>query len=400
MKLDSFLAFVTTGLTSLRRLADILHDSTWLRSFRKKLLRWYAEHSRSLPWRDTNDPYKIWVSEIMLQQTQVATVIEYYHRFIERFPTPQTLAEAEEQEVLSYWAGLGYYRRAKQLHKAAKVITNEFAGRFPTEFDDILALPGIGRYTAGAVASFAYGQRQPILEANTIRLHARLLEIREPTQATDVQNRLWDFADALLPSRGDVSTLNQAVMELGSLVCIPKNPRCLCCPVADLCPTFAQGLQERIPAPKPKKQITPLEHGTIILRNNRRVLVRQNQPGEWWEGLWDFPRARIELDSELIQEKPVAGSKTSRRLDQGIVDLVGEKTCSALQREFNLTCEVTEFLRTLKHGVTRYSITLYCFEGLLTSNSLPKSRSWKWVTTKELENIPLTSTAAQLAKSI
>lgn len=337
----------------------------------------------------------------MLQQTQVATVIDYYHRFTDRFPTPTSLAKAEEQEVLSYWAGLGYYRRAKQLHKAAQVIAEEYDGSFPMHFDDILALPGIGRYTAGAIASFAYGQRHPILEANTIRLHARLLAVREPTQSTSVQKALWEFAEDLLPVRGDVATLNQALMELGSLVCVPKSPRCLCCPVAELCPTMAQGLQDSIPSPKAKKQLTPLEHGAVILHHRGKVLLRQNQPGEWWEGLWDFPRVQIEID-EGVRDKlpPTKASKTAAPLAANVLDQISASTCSALQESFGLECEISEFLQTVKHGVTRYSITLFCFEGRPSNDVNRLPGEWKWASKAELIDLPLTSTAKRLAKDV
>ena len=202
----------------------------WLRSFRRRLIRWYKSERRELPWRETRDPYAIWLSEIMLQQTQVATVLGYYERFLATYPTVSDLANADEQDVLKLWAGLGYYRRARQLHAAAKVIRDQYEGSFPTQFEDVLALPGVGRYTAGAICSFAFEQRQPILEANTIRLFSRLIALRADPRASDSQQLLWEFADRILPKvsarsakdgrsqTGTFSSINQAVMELGSQV--------------------------------------------------------------------------------------------------------------------------------------------------------------------------------------
>ena len=338
----------------------------------------------------------------MLQQTQVATVIDYYHRFIERFPTPSDLADAQEEEVLSYWAGLGYYRRAKQLHKASKVIVDQYGGTFPSAFDDILALPGIGRYTAGAISSFAFEQRQPILEANTIRLYARLLAERSPPQNSAVQQRLWEFADAILPPRGSAATINQAVMELGSLVCVPKNPKCLFCPLSELCPTLALGLQDSIPAPKPKKQLTALDHGLVVIWKQQAVLLRRNQPGEWWEGLWDFPRTQIDTGAQNIHEqRPAYAARTTKKIDMRVLEPIKDSTEEKLRLQYGLECRPAEFLRTLKHGVTRYSITVYCFEASLKRREITKLKGdWKWFQLEELKNIPLTSTASRIAKSL
>ncbi|MGN6546833.1 MAG: A/G-specific adenine glycosylase, partial [Aureliella sp.] len=231
----------------------------WRRRYTQRLVRWYAEHQRDLPWRRTRDPYAIWISETMLQQTQVATVIDYYHRFLARFPTVEALAAADEQEVLGLWAGLGYYRRARQLHAASQQVVSQHRGNFPGDVPSLMQLAGVGRYTAGAIASIAFDKPAPILEANTERLYARLLCLREPTRSPASLALLWQFAEWSLPrgaSRSPNSsarTINQAAMELGSLVCKPVNPRCCECPLAALCPTALHGLQSAIPVPKPKK---------------------------------------------------------------------------------------------------------------------------------------------------
>ncbi|MEZ6089692.1 MAG: A/G-specific adenine glycosylase [Pirellulaceae bacterium] len=221
-------------------------DSKWRSRFRRDLLRWFDRNARTLPWRGTNDPYRVWISEIMLQQTQVSTVIPYYERFIDRFDDVASLADAEEQEVLRYWEGLGYYRRARQMHAAARKVMSDHDGIFPTNFDDVFALPGIGRYTAGAILSISLDQRHPVVEANTLRLYSRLMALRSPTNKPAGQNTLWEFATAILPRRGS-GTLNQAAMELGSLICKPREPSCLLCPVVQWCAAQSLGLQDSIP---------------------------------------------------------------------------------------------------------------------------------------------------------
>ena len=210
-----------------------LPDASWLRSFRRRLPAWFDRHARKLPWRRNHDPYAVWVSEIMLQQTQVGTVVSYFDRFLAAFPTIEALAAADEQDVLRLWEGLGYYRRARQLHKAAKIIVAEHAGNFPRNPEIVRRLPGIGRYTAGAILSIAFDARQPILEANTLRLLSRLLAYDGDPRSTEGQRLLWAMAEAVLPRRGS-GRMNQALMELGSEVCaarrrgvkIAPSPRC------------------------------------------------------------------------------------------------------------------------------------------------------------------------------
>ena len=315
-------------------------DSRWLASFRRRLIRWYDQHHRLLPWRETDSPYAIWVSEIMLQQTQVATVIPYYLRFLKRFDSVQELADADEAEVLKHWEGLGYYRRARQMHAAARQIVNQYQGEFPTTLDEVLTLPGIGRYTAGAICSFAYDQPAPIVEANTQRLYARLMRLSELLIAKDSQALLWSFAEAILPAKSG-RTINQAVMELGSLVCQPK-PNCEDCPLQDLCPTFASGLQAVIPAPKKKTNYEARQEVALIIRNSKsQYLVRQCGPDEWWAGLWDFPRFEV--------VKPINEEATFHEM------------ANQAKLIFGLACRVESFLFSVKHSVTKYRITLTCF---------------------------------------
>ncbi|HOM18841.1 MAG TPA: A/G-specific adenine glycosylase, partial [Thermoguttaceae bacterium] len=206
----------------------------WQKGFRRRLLGWFDRNKRDLPWRRTKDPYAVWLSEIMLQQTQAPTVVRYFERFLAAFPTVHALAQADQAAVLRLWEGLGYYRRAVQLHEAARKIVSEFGGQFPQTLDELLQLPGIGRYTAGAILSIAFDQRQPILEANTLRLWARLLAYPEPTGSASAQRLFWQMAEWVLPHR-QVGRFNQALMELGSTVCLPRQPRCPECPVSRFC---------------------------------------------------------------------------------------------------------------------------------------------------------------------
>src|SRR3954452_17850774 len=224
---------------------------------RRRLLAWYSKHARDLPWRQSRDPYRVWISEIMLQQTQVATVRDYYERFIRALPDVHSLAGANETDVLRLWEGLGYYRRARQLHAAAKKVVSEHEGNFPENSHELQQLPRIGRYTAGAIASIAFGRRTPILEANTIRLLSRLVAYRGNPHTQTGQQPLWQAAEEILP-RSRVAEFNQALMELGSLVCTPDNPKCDACPLASVCQGYAANLQHEIPPAKPRAASTDL----------------------------------------------------------------------------------------------------------------------------------------------
>jgi A/G-specific adenine glycosylase len=263
-------------------------------SFARRLLAWYQRHRRELPWRPAKncagphpDPYHVLVSESMLQQTQVATVIPYFQRFITRFPSLHVLAEAPEQEVLRLWQGLGYYSRARNLQRAAQKITTNFAGQIPTSLDQLLQLPGVGRYTAGAIASIAFGQRAPILDGNVIRVLCRLDAITQNPQLPAVREILWARAADILPVTR-LSEFNSGLMELGALVCIPREPKCLLCPVRAHCQAYAQGMQNIIPAPKPAK-MSPLERRwTFGICCDGKFLVEQRPATGRWASMWQF----------------------------------------------------------------------------------------------------------------
>jgi A/G-specific adenine glycosylase len=256
----------------------------------RKLMAWYRRHRRDLPWRENQDPYRVWVSEIMLQQTQVERVKEFFSRFMRRFPTVSALARAPERDVLKHWEGLGYYRRARQLQAAAKQIVQHHEGEFPRSVAALRKLPGIGRYTAGAIASIAFGLPEPIIEANTRRVIARLAGHTAPVGGAE-DEPLWQLAAELVPSR-DPGSFNQALMELGALVCTPERPACSRCPLATACVAHRDNLTATIPAMPPRRAAQEIRETALVVRHGGRVLVERRAAGEWWEGLWDFPRAK------------------------------------------------------------------------------------------------------------
>jgi A/G-specific adenine glycosylase len=262
-------------------------------AIRQKLLSWYDKGGRDLPWRQTRDPYAVWVSEVMLQQTRVETVIPYYERFLKSFPTTHALAQADEDAVLSHWSGLGYYRRARLLHAGVREVVAEYGGEVPEDADARRALPGVGRYTAGAIGSIAFDKEEPIVDGNVARVLARLLRIKTPIGTAATTKRLWEEAARLVPGErpGD---LNQALMELGATVCTPKKPRCESCPVVEGCQAFAHAEIETLPVPRARKAPKEVNLTAVVATRGRSAdrkvwLVKGEQP--LFGGLWGVPMA-------------------------------------------------------------------------------------------------------------
>jgi A/G-specific adenine glycosylase len=251
------------------------------------LAAWFRRAARDLPWRRTQDPYAIFVSELMLQQTQVATVIPYFDRWLARFPDFATLAEAEESEVLALWQGLGYYSRARNLHRAAKHVVAHHQGTMPRDAELIRALPGVGRYTAGAVASFAFDLPEPLVDANVARVLARVLDLRKPIDAPEGQRALWEAATALVPKIG-AGEFNAALMELGAILCVPRTPQCLLCPIREHCRGFAAGSAGGLPIKKARRKVVALAEACGWTVRNGSILLEQ-QMGSRWRGLWKLP---------------------------------------------------------------------------------------------------------------
>jgi A/G-specific adenine glycosylase len=301
------------------------------------LLEWFRQHKRNLPWRGAS-PYAVWVSEIMLQQTQVATVIPYFTRFLERFPTVETLASAPIEEALKYWAGLGYYARARNLHRAAQIVVEQHGGRLPDTPEEIETLPGIGRYTSGAILSIAYDVPRPIVDANVIRVLSRVFGLRGDPKSTANQAVLWSLAEQLVPteSPGD---FNQAMMELGALVCDPSDPRCEHCPLLIDCVAGNSPDPSALPEIPPGRATVAVTHCSAIVQNEQgEVLIVQRPLHGLWGGLWEFPRV-VAHSGETPQEAAQRAALEIVGLDVLIGDRVGK----------------------IKHGVTHHRITLHGF---------------------------------------
>lgn len=306
--------------------------------FAAQLLAWYDQNAADLPWRRTRDPYPVWLSEIMLQQTQVEAVIPYYTRFLQSYPSIHDLAAAPLDEVLKQWEGLGYYSRARNLHKLAQIIAHERGGRFPSSAAELQKLPGIGRYTAGAIASIAFGQAAPVLDGNVMRVFARLTDLEADVTQPAVQARLWALAEEWLPAErpGDY---NQALMELGRTICKPRNPLCRACPLQAHCLAFARGTQAQRPV---KKKKAPTPHydvaAGIIWNSAGELLIAQRPADGLLGGLWEFPGGKQEPGETLPD--------CLRR---------------ELGEELGITVEVGELFVVVRHGFTHFRITLHAF---------------------------------------
>ncbi len=270
---------------------------------RERFLAWYDEHRRDLPWRHSRDPYAIWISETMLQQTRVETVIPYYERFLTRFPDVQTLADASQDDVYAHWAGLGYYSRARNLHAAARNIVDDFDGSLPDETDALQTLPGVGRYTAGAVASIAFDRPAAIVDGNVKRVLARLLGIREDVGDKQVAARIWEEAGRLADGQrpGD---LNQALMELGATVCTPRAPKCMACPFFKTCDARRAGDAEALPKKEAKTRVQAVRGVAVWLSRRGRVLAVKREAGGLLGGLWELPGGDLDPG-----EKPEDGAQ-------------------------------------------------------------------------------------------
>jgi A/G-specific adenine glycosylase len=259
-----------------------------LNLFRNKLVKWYGQNKRDLPWRRTQDPYAIWVSEIMLQQTQVATVIPYYEKFLRRFPTVQKLAQAGEEAVLAQWSGLGYYRRAKFLHRGARYVTKDLKGKIPQAPEELKKIPGIGDYTAGAIASIAFDRPVPLVDGNVIRVLSRLFALKGHARDPRLQKNIWVLARGLVPKRS-AGDFNQALMELGATLCRTSLPSCERCPLFTLCAAGQTGRAEDFPEPAPQKKTRQLHRVAAICQKDAHILLVKRKKPRWFEGMWELP---------------------------------------------------------------------------------------------------------------
>lgn len=266
-----------------------------------RLLDWYRREGRELPWRQTRDPYRIWLSEIMLQQTTVAAVIGYYQRFLADFPTVEHLAAAPLEAVIDLWAGLGYYARARNLHAAARMLVEDFGGKFPQTVQHLQQLPGVGRSTAGAIAALAFDQRAPILDGNVRRILCRLFALQQPPRSTAAEKQLWQWAELLTPQE-KVHDYTQAIMDLGATVCVPRNPLCEQCPLNALCRARQLGLELQLPLKQKNKPVPTRHEAALLLEKQGCYLVRRRPVSGLLGGLWEFPTVSV-ADGESAESK-------------------------------------------------------------------------------------------------
>jgi A/G-specific adenine glycosylase len=335
------------------------------KALQKKLRTWFRKNKRSMPWRETSDPYKIWISEIMLQQTQVSTVEEYYKRFIGCFPDVHELARASVHDLMKVWEGLGYYSRARNLHLASKKIVGEFAGKIPDDPETLLGLPGIGQYTAGAILSIAYGKRCPALDGNVIRVFARLFHVTDNVDQPGTRRMLWSLAGQVLPQK-EIRSFNEALMELGALVCKPRNPDCPSCPVLSICEARRLGIEESLPFRTPRKPVPHVQVTAAVIWKKDRFLITLRPPRGLLGGLWEFPGGKKEsgesLEECLIRE---------------------------IREELNIRIQIRSRLVSVNHAYTHFKITLHAFECDYKEGSLrpdPESvTDYKWITMSELD---------------
>jgi A/G-specific adenine glycosylase len=291
-------------------------------AIRRRLLAWFRRHARDLPWRRSRDPYTIWLSEIMLQQTRVETVRPYFERFVKAFPRVEDLATARIDRVLKLWEGLGYYSRARNLHAAAKQIVKQFNGAFPQRAEQWQSLPGVGRYTAGAIASIAFGERAAVLDGNVKRVLTRVYDIGDSIDRPATQSQLWQIAEHLVPKQrpGD---FNQAMMELGATLCTQRSPQCLLCPLQTSCRSFAAGTVEQRPVRNEKKAVPHYDIVAGAIRRNGRYLIGRRQPGGLLGGLWELPGGKVE-SGETHKQALRREIKEETDLDVTVGQLIAE----------------------------------------------------------------------------
>jgi A/G-specific adenine glycosylase len=330
--------------------------------FAPALLAWYDQHAADLPWRRSRDAYGVWLSEIMLQQTQVETVKDYYTRFLSTYSTVADLAAAPLNDVLKLWEGLGYYSRARNLHRAAQMVVREWQGYFPSSVEDLQKLPGVGRYTAGAIASIAFGQVAPVLDGNVIRVFSRLTDLADDVTESRVQKRLWTLAEEWLPTErtGDY---NQALMELGRTVCKPRNPLCGECPLKAHCLAYERGTQSQRPVKKAKHPTPHYQVSAGIIHDKQgHILIAQRPLEGLLGGLWEFPGGKCE-DGESLQD-------CLRR---------------ELREELAIEVEVGDEFVVVQHAFTHFRITLHAFTCQYLSGEPQKLsvHDWAWVTEDE-----------------
>lgn len=373
----------------------------------RRLLAWFAGNARDLPWRRTQDPYAIWVSEIMLQQTQVKTVVPYWERWMRELPDIAALAGTRAEKLHKLWEGLGYYTRVRNLQKAAQIVIKKHGGSFPDDYAQVLELPGIGPYTAGAICSIAFNQPKPILDGNVVRVLTRIFGIEGNVRNGVTRARLWRIAGELVlcaaaqasGNRRHASDFNQALMELGALVCTPRQPRCPACPVSKQCVAGREDRVQELPNVGPSIRTTPRRFVAFVAERRNRFLVHQRPVGGVNAHLWEFPNIEVGWeDSDIKQRARRVGSSRSGvlaardRLKAGLqTRLSGAVLRRAARSILGLTPTVLQPLCTIKHSITRYRITLEAFRVAGQFAGQGASAKGKWLTRKELRHLAFSS---------
>jgi len=353
-------------------------DLSTLPGFSRYLLEWYEANHRDLPWRGECDSYKVWVSEIMLQQTRIETVIPYYQRWIQRFPDLPSLAQADEQCVLRAWEGLGYYSRARNLHKAARLVMQNHQGKLPADVRLLQQLPGIGRYTAGAIASMAFGIDAAALDGNIKRVLARVFHVTLPIDSPQGLKVLWQLAAEHLPP-GRAGDHNQALMDLGATLCTPRKPACARCPLESVCQAARLGLQDELPIKKAAAAVPQIEVTAAVIFQNGKVLITRRPSKGLLGGLWEFPGGKRED---------------------------GESLAACLQRELReelaIETSVGEALGEYKHAYTHFRVRLFAFHCTITQGEpqLLHASELQWAAPQDLVNFPMGKIDRQIARRL
>ena len=344
-----------------------------------KLLEWFQQSARDLPWRHGRTPYRVWISEVMLQQTRAETVIPYFERFLEHFPTVDALARSSLNDVLKLWEGLGYYARARNLHQAAQQLVNTTGGKLPGTFEELEALPGVGTYTAGAIASIAFGERVPAVDGNARRVICRLFRIQEDVTRSATKRKLTALAGQLLPGE-NVGSFNEALIELGATLCTPQRPACSRCPIGAECRAYAYGEQDALPVRAPRRKTPHYDvAAAVTVREDGAVLIAQRNVDDMLGGLWEFPGGKCEEDESLRQS------------------LVRE-----MKEELSVRVEVGEELLVVEHAYTHFSITLHAFWCRLQDGEprCLECAAFRWALPRDLDGFPMSVADRKVAEAV
>jgi A/G-specific adenine glycosylase len=346
--------------------------------FSQLLLAWYTLNHRNLPWRGIHDPYAIWISEIMLQQTQVNTVIPYYGRWMHKFPTLKALASSSEQVVLSEWEGLGYYSRARNLLRSAKIIQHELVGKFPSTVEGLLALPGIGKYTANAIASLVFGADVATLDANIRRVLARVFLMEKPARSLEGERELWQYAQKNVPS-GKAGDYNQALMDLGATLCIPKKPQCDPCPLIPLCKAHRQGIEDSLPLLGGKPTIPHMTVTAAVITDHSKILIARRPSKGLLGGMWEFPGGKVEPGESLE-----------------------ECLAREIKEELGAIITVEKPIGTFHHAYSHFKVTLHCFWCKKTAGKFKALQHEEliWVRRADLGNYPMGKLDRMISKKL